>query len=66
MLDSSALQIKFGESGAREYKYGGEELLDPARIVQIDRNPVSALTAPRRFAPTRRSPGGFSRPATSR
>ena len=39
VLDSSALQIKFGESGAREYKYGGEELLDPARIVQIDRNP---------------------------
>jgi HK97 family phage portal protein len=37
VLDSSAMQIKV-KDGARQYKLG-EEILDPNRVVQIDRNP---------------------------
>lgn len=37
VLDSGNMHIKFS-GGAREYKYG-EDILDPRRIVQIDRNP---------------------------
>jgi Phage portal protein len=37
VLDSSGLNIRMVD-GAREYKYG-EQLLDPGRVVQIDRNP---------------------------
>jgi HK97 family phage portal protein len=51
VLDSSMLQIK-SEDGAREYKYG-EDVLDPRRVVQIDRNPgtgVQGTSALRAYA----------------
>jgi hypothetical protein len=41
VLSSAALQIKM-VGGAREYKWG-EEVLDPRRIIQIDRNPGLAV-----------------------
>ncbi len=41
VLESGGLQIKC-EDGAREYKYG-EDILDPARVIQIDRNPTTAV-----------------------
>jgi len=41
VLPSCNLNIKFGESGAREYKLG-ETTLDARRVVQIDRNPTTA------------------------
>lgn len=40
VLPSSAMSIRFVD-GAREYKFG-QKLLDPGRIVQIDRNPTTA------------------------
>jgi len=40
VLDSASLNIKF-EDGARQYRYG-DEILDPSRIIQIDRNPSNA------------------------
>lgn len=40
VLPSAAVQIKF-ENGAREYKFG-DTILDPRRVVQIDRNPTTA------------------------
>jgi hypothetical protein len=40
VLDSGALQIKF-EGGGRQYKLG-EQVLDPRRVIQIDRNPSNA------------------------
>jgi HK97 family phage portal protein len=49
VLDSSALQIKL-ENGSRQYKLG-DDVLNPRRVVQIDRNPgarvkgTSALSA---------------------
>lgn len=42
VLDSGAVQVKV-EDGARVYKIGEREL-DPARVVQIDRNPGTGLT----------------------
>ena len=41
MLDSSALHIQ-SDGGSRVYKLG-EVFLDPRRVVQIDRNPSTAL-----------------------
>jgi hypothetical protein len=41
VLDSQFLEVKFGESGMREYKYGHDRLLDARRIVQVDRNPTT-------------------------
>ena len=41
VLPSAAVQIKL-EDGRREYKLG-EDILDPARVVQIDRNPTTGL-----------------------
>lgn len=41
VLPSQLLNIRF-QDGAREYKFGGDALLDPSRIVQIDRNPTTA------------------------
>ena len=41
VLPSAAVQIKL-EDGRREYKLG-EDILDPARVVQIDRNPTTSL-----------------------
>ena len=41
VLPSSKVNIEWGDSGAREYKLG-EQLLDPSRVVQIDRNPSTA------------------------
>jgi HK97 family phage portal protein len=40
VLASEALAIKF-VNGVRKYKYG-EKILDPRRIIQIDRNPSNA------------------------
>jgi portal protein len=40
VLSSEFLNIKF-EDGARQYKYG-EQILDPRRVIQIDRNPSTA------------------------
>lgn len=40
VLSSEHLSIKFVD-GARQYTYG-EEILDPRRIIQIDRNPSNA------------------------
>ena len=40
VLPSEHMKIKF-VNGAREYKFG-EEILDPRRIVQIDRNPSTS------------------------
>jgi hypothetical protein len=51
VLDSAAMSIKV-ENGAREYKLG-EVLLDPRRVVQIDRNPgarVQGTSALRAYA----------------
>ena len=41
IIPSSACTPRFDESGRREYKLG-ERLLDPFRVVQIDRNPTTA------------------------
>ena len=41
VLPSSAVQIKMVD-GRREYKLG-EDVLSPSRVVQIDRNPTTAL-----------------------
>lgn len=41
VLPSQYVDIKF-KDGQREYKFGGDEPLDPNRIVQIDRNPTTA------------------------
>lgn len=41
VLDSSRLNISWGEDGDRVYRLG-ETVLDPRRIVQIDRNPGTA------------------------
>src|SRR3990172_12788564 len=41
VLDSGGLSIRM-VNGAREYKYG-EAILDPSRVVQIDRNPGLAV-----------------------
>jgi len=41
VLPSSILDIRFGEDGRREYRLG-ERLLDPRRVIQIDRNPTTA------------------------
>jgi hypothetical protein len=41
LLDSQLLDIRFGETGRREYRYGRDEPLDASRIVQIDRNPTT-------------------------
>jgi hypothetical protein len=40
VLSSERLNIKFNR-GARQYEYG-EEILDPRRVIQIDRNPSMA------------------------
>ena len=40
VLPSGAVQVKF-EDGSRQYKIG-EQILDPRRVVQIDRNPTMA------------------------
>jgi hypothetical protein len=51
VLDSSQLQIKLVD-GAREYKLG-EDILNPRRVVQIDRNPgirVQGTSALRAYA----------------
>lgn len=40
VLSSEAMSIKF-ENGARQYKYG-DQILDPRRVIQIDRNPSNA------------------------
>ena len=41
VIPSSSCTPRFDEDGRREYKMG-ERLLDPARVVQIDRNPTTA------------------------
>lgn len=41
VIPSSACTPRFDESGRREYKLG-QRLLDPERVVQIDRNPTTA------------------------
>ncbi len=41
VLPSDAVQIKM-ENGRREYKLG-ETVLNPARVIQIDRNPTTAV-----------------------
>lgn len=41
VLPSSRCEPTFSEHGAREYKLG-ETLLDPRRVIQIDRNPTTA------------------------
>jgi len=41
VLDSCRLNITWGENGGRVYKLG-DTVLDPRRIVQIDRNPGTA------------------------
>jgi hypothetical protein len=41
IIPSSRCEPRFNEAGAREYKIG-ERLLDPFRVVQIDRNPTTA------------------------
>lgn len=41
VLDSSAVSIK-AKNGRREYKVG-EQILDPARVIQIDRNPGTGI-----------------------
>jgi hypothetical protein len=41
VLDSQFLDIKFGETGAREYRYGHDRMLNPQRVIQIDRNPTT-------------------------
>jgi hypothetical protein len=41
IIPSAACTPRFDEDGQREYKLG-ERLLDPSRVVQIDRNPTTA------------------------
>jgi hypothetical protein len=41
VIPSSACTPRFNDQGRREYKLG-ETLLDPARVIQIDRNPTTA------------------------
>jgi hypothetical protein len=41
VIPSSSCEPRFDENGRREYKLG-ERLLDPSRVVQIDRNPTTA------------------------
>jgi hypothetical protein len=41
VIPSGSCTPRFDESGNREYKLG-ERLLDPTRVVQIDRNPTTA------------------------
>ena len=41
VIPSSSCTPRFDESGRREYKLG-DNLLDPRRVVQIDRNPTTA------------------------
>lgn len=41
VIPSSACTPRFNDEGQREYKLG-ERLLDPRRVVQIDRNPTTA------------------------
>ena len=41
VIPAASCEPKFNEFGRREYKMG-ETLLDPARVVQIDRNPTTA------------------------
>jgi len=41
VIPSSSCTPRFDENGRREYKVG-ERTLDPARVVQIDRNPTTA------------------------
>lgn len=41
VIPSSSCTPRFNEAGRREYKLG-DRLLDPARVVQIDRNPTTA------------------------
>jgi HK97 family phage portal protein len=41
VLDSANVNIKL-KDGSREYKYG-EQLLDPRKVIQIDRNPGSRI-----------------------
>jgi hypothetical protein len=41
VIPSAACEPRFGEDGRREYKLG-DNLLDPSRVVQIDRNPTTA------------------------
>lgn len=44
VLPSSQMDIRFGESGRREYRPGGSmsDPIDARRVVQIDRNPTTA------------------------
>jgi hypothetical protein len=41
VIPSASCEPRFDDSGRREYKLG-ERLLDPSRVVQIDRNPTTA------------------------
>jgi hypothetical protein len=41
VISSAACEPRFDETGAREYKLG-DTMLDPRRVVQIDRNPTTA------------------------
>src|SRR5688572_12431086 len=41
VVPSSACRPAFGEDGRREYRMG-DRLLDPADVIQIDRNPTTA------------------------
>ena len=41
VIPSSACEPRFNDQGSREYKLG-DTLLDPSRVVQIDRNPTTA------------------------
>lgn len=41
VVPSSSCTPKFGEDGRREYRLPNDRLLDPADVVQIDRNPTT-------------------------
>ena len=55
VLPSEAVQIKMVD-GRREYKLG-EDILSPARVVQIDRNPTTGRQ--RHFGPARLRAAGL-------
>ena len=64
VLDNNALHI-YVEDGSRVYKLG-EELLDPARVIQIDRNPGARAHGTSALRAYAQQAWGLSRPGTSR
>ena len=63
VLPSAAVSIRL-EDGRRAYKLGEDEL-DPARVIQIDRNPGTGLHGTAPSPPTRSRRMGCWRPATN-